>query len=154
MKFIMLVGLPGSGKSTFAESLKEQGYVVHSPDKIRNELNLHDIEDTKKVFNILYENIFNDMEQGKDIVYDSVNLIRRRRKEFLRLIKKYNYEKICYVFIVPLEICKERNDMRVGYSKVKDSEYLKMLNCFNPVFSDEGWDKIIYKLYEEKENNL
>ena len=37
-KFIMLVGLPASGKSTYAERLKEKGYHIHSSDKIREEL--------------------------------------------------------------------------------------------------------------------
>lgn len=36
--FIMLVGLPGSGKSTYAEELKREGYIIHSSDAIREEL--------------------------------------------------------------------------------------------------------------------
>lgn len=38
VEFIMLVGLPGSGKSTYAEKLKEKGYIIHSSDAIREEL--------------------------------------------------------------------------------------------------------------------
>ena len=34
-EFIMLVGLPGSGKSTCAEKLKKEGYMIHSSDAIR-----------------------------------------------------------------------------------------------------------------------
>lgn len=37
-KFIMLVGLPGSGKSTYAKKLEEEGYRIHSSDAIRKEL--------------------------------------------------------------------------------------------------------------------
>ena len=36
--FIMLVGLPASGKSTYAEKLRKDGYHIHSSDKIREEL--------------------------------------------------------------------------------------------------------------------
>ena len=37
-EFIMLVGLPASGKSTYAEKLKEKEYHIHSSDSIREEL--------------------------------------------------------------------------------------------------------------------
>ena len=37
-ELIMLVGLPGSGKSTYAAQYKVKGYHVHSSDDIREEL--------------------------------------------------------------------------------------------------------------------
>ena len=53
MKIIVFVGLPGAGKSTKAKEFESQGFIIHSPDTIRNELNIHEIERTKEVFNIL-----------------------------------------------------------------------------------------------------
>ena len=38
MEIIMLVGIPGSGKSTVAEQYIQQGYKVHSSDAIREKL--------------------------------------------------------------------------------------------------------------------
>ena len=35
MELIMLIGIPGSGKSTVAERYAEEGYRVHSSDAIR-----------------------------------------------------------------------------------------------------------------------
>ena len=43
---IMMCGLPGSGKSTYAEKLEEEGYIIHSSDKIREELG--DVNDQSK----------------------------------------------------------------------------------------------------------
>ena len=51
-------------------------------------------------------------------------------------------EKICYMFIVPVEICKRMN------LKIKDYEYDIMLNRFNPPLSDEGWDRILYEIHD------
>lgn len=150
MNFVMLVGIPGCGKSTFAKTFETQGYKIHSPDKIKNELNMHSVEEIKDVFNIVETNILKDMESNYDIVYDSTNLPRKRRIQFLDRIKKYNYKTICYVFIVPIDVCKQRNLKRTGYSFITDAEYKILLNIFNPPLSDEGWDKIIYKVYDGK----
>ena len=150
MKLIMMVGLPGAGKSTKSSEYAEKGYIVHSPDAIRNELNLHSNDDTQKVYDILHEHILADMNKGKDIVYDSTNLTRRRRLKFLNLIKKYDYEKICHVLLTPLDLCKERNSQRIGYSKVPDNELNRMSEMFTIPMSDEGWDKIILNINDSK----
>ena len=36
-ELVMLVGIPGCGKSTFSEGLKKKGYKVHASDEIRKE---------------------------------------------------------------------------------------------------------------------
>ena len=150
MKIIVLVGLPGAGKSTLAEEYRKQGYKIHSPDAIRNELHLHSLDDTQKVFDILKENLLADMTAGKNVVYDSTNLTRRRRMKFLDIIKDFDYEKICYVKLTSIDTCKNYNSQRVGYSRVPDREYNIMVNAFSLPMSDEGWDKIILDIQDEK----
>lgn len=150
MRLIMLVGLPGSGKSTKAEEYKKQGYIIHSPDAIRNELNLHSLNDTQKVFDILHERLLNDMNDGKDIVYDSTNLTRKRRMKFLDLIKNFNCEKLCHILIVDKSVCMNYNSQRTGYARIPDEYYELMLQRFNLPMSDEGWDKIILDIQDSK----
>ena len=95
--FIMLVGIPGCGKSTLTEKLKAEGYTIHSSDAIRNELDIHDPKKSSLIFDIMHKRIKADMEVGKDIVYDATNLSRKNRKNYLESIKRfYNYKKICY----------------------------------------------------------
>lgn len=139
----MLVGFPGAGKSTLAKEYENKGYVVHSPDSIRNELNLHSLDDTQKVFDILHERILVDMTAKKDIVYDSTNLTVRRRKKFLKLIKDFDYDKICCIVDTPLSICRYRNNKRTGYSKVEDEEYKIMEDVYEEPTYTESWDNII-----------
>lgn len=150
MRLVMLVGLPGSGKSTKTEEYKKQGYIIHSPDAIRNELNLHSLDDTQKVFDILHERILNDMNDRKDIVYDSTNLTRKRRMKFLDLIKKFNCEKLCHILIVDKSICMSYNYQRTGYARIPDEDYELMLQRFNLPMLDEGWDNIILDIQDSK----
>ena len=136
MTIVMLIGLPGSGKSTKAKEYESQGYVIHSSDAIRNELNLHSLNDTQKVFDILHERIIEDIKLGKDIVYDSTNLTRKRRMSFLEMIKNFKCIRICEVMLTSIEICRERNSKRIGYSRVTDKEYDILIDRFNFPMSD------------------
>lgn len=142
--FIMLVGLPGAGKSTIAQKLVQEGYVWHSTDNIRNELNIHEIERITEVLDILTSRLLDDMQAGKNIVYDSTNLSRRRRIKVLEQIECFNYKKICYVVDTDIDTCKERNSHRTGYSKVSDYEYDIMEHHYTKPTYKEGWDEIIY----------
>lgn len=142
MKFIMLVGFPGAGKSTIAKEYQKQGYVIHSPDAIRNELNMHKDEQIREVLDIMHNRMFEDMKQEKNIIYDSTNLSCRRRMKILRSIKQFNYEKICIILNTSLNICKERNSHRIGYSKVTDECYNIMQQVYKKPTLDEGWDII------------
>ena len=74
-KFIMLAGLPGSGKSTYAEELvRKEGFVVHSSDKIREELgDVNDQSKNEQVFTILHKRIKEDLRSGKNVIYDATN---------------------------------------------------------------------------------
>ena len=68
----MMVGLPASGKSTFAESLvltesnNNSKYVVHSSDKLREELygNASIQGDNNKLFSELHRRIKDDLRKG------------------------------------------------------------------------------------------
>lgn len=150
MTIVMLIGLPGSGKSTKAKEYESLGYVIHSSDAIRNELNLHSLNDTQKVFDILHERIIEDIKLGKDIVYDSTNLTRKRRMSFLEMIKNFKCIRICEVMLTSIEICRERNSKRISYSRVTDKEYDILIDRFNFPMSDEGWDIIKLNMNDDK----
>ena len=61
--FTMLVGIPGSGKSTWAENNKDiVNEVIQSSDELRKELgDINDQSKNEEVFNILHKRIKEDL---------------------------------------------------------------------------------------------
>ena len=149
-EFIMLVGLPASGKSTYAEKLRKKGFHIHSSDKIREELtgNINSQDKNTDVFTELHQRVKKDLQNGVSCVYDATNMNMKRRKAFLDEIKKYDCKKICVLFVVPVEVCKKRNQSRER--KVPDSVFDKMLKQFQCPYYYEGWDNIEIKWYGDK----
>ena len=148
-EFIMFVGLPASGKSTYAEKLKEKEYRIHSSDSIREELtgDANTQDKNIDVFATLHERIKNDLGNRISCVYDATNMSMKRRKAFLDEIKKYDCRKKCVLFVIPVEVCKERNANRER--KVPDEVFDKMIKQFNVPMRYEGWDEIEVVLDEE-----
>ena len=64
-RLILLVGIPGSGKTTLAKKIVERGFTCLSADPIREELYGAAIEqgDAKEVFKIFFERL-EDMIEG------------------------------------------------------------------------------------------
>ena len=148
-KMIMLVGLPGAGKSVYADGLKEKGYIVHSSDKIREELG--DVNDQSKnidVFNILHKRIKDDLENGKNVCYDATNLSRKRRMAFIRELKNIPCKKECVLIATPFEECLKQNNNR--NRKVPEKVINSMLQRFNIPITREGFDKVVV-YYPKKE---
>lgn len=142
LEFIMLVGIPASGKSTYANRLKENGYHIHSSDDVRVELSsdVNSQNINEKVFATLHKRIKNDLENGISCVYDATNMRMKRRISFLNEIKKYHCKKKCMLFVTPVGICKERNRKRER--KVPCHVFDKMLKQFQCPYYYEGWDEI------------
>ena len=139
---VMLVGLPASGKSTYAQEMVKHGYIWHSSDNIREEMALAPTgdKDNAVVFGILHSRITRDLKAGKDCIYDATNLSRKKRIAFLRSIEHIPCTKKCVMFIVPVYECKRRNALRER--TVPESVYDSMLKAFQPAYYFEGWNEI------------
>lgn len=141
-KFIMLVGFPGAGKSTFSSELAKKNYHVHSTDSIREEFGMHKPEQIDIILGIIRERIKMSSECHANIVFDSTNLSRKRRIEILNLPCLFNYNKICVIVDTPLEICKERNSYRTGYAKISEDDFKILEKVYRKPIYKEGWDYI------------
>lgn len=151
-KFIMLCGIPGCGKSTWAKTHKDElNAVIHSSDAIREELG--DVNDQSKntdVFQILHSRIKDDLSAGKNVVYDATNLHRRRRIHFLQNELRYIHcEKVCILFATPYELCLARNYTRDR--QVPEGVIARMYKLFETPWFSEGWDyiQIVWADYKE-----
>lgn len=141
-QFLMLVGLPGSGKSTYIKKYFNQNLKVHSSDAIREELSgdVNNQNINKQVFDLLHKRVKEDLKNGVSCVYDATNISWKRRKAFLESLNGINCWKVCHVIATPFEVCLEQNENRdrvVPYEVIE-----RMYMNFDIPFYNEGWDDI------------
>lgn len=146
---IMLIGLPGSGKSSFAKSKEKEGYTVFSSDSIRAELygDASVQDDPQRVFSILHSRIKEALLLGKNVIYDATNISSKRRMAFLQELKKIPCNKIAYWIWASYETCLARNEER--NIKVPEAAIKRMYKRFDPPAWWEGWDDIAFLLTEK-----
>lgn len=150
LAFYMMVGLPGSGKSTKAEQIKNEfGAQVFSSDALRKEKFGDEKvqKDATGIFKELLNRCAASLNSGYTTILDATNLSYKKRMEFLReLDRKVDkaFSKICILMATPYEICCERNRSR---ERVVPDEAMKRMYCsfYTPSYF-EGWDdiKIVY----------
>ena len=138
-KFIMMVGLPASGKSTYAHNLHMP---VVSSDEIRKAFG-YSQKEHDKTFKEVRLQIHLLAQSGKSFVYDATNLHRKYRMQILDIVSAYDpdYTCECIVMATPFLECKNRNAERTK-DKVPDEVLEKMLRYFQVPSCYEGWDKV------------
>ena len=104
-----MVGLPGSGKSTYAKTLTLDGkpYIIHSSDKLREELygDAAIQGDNNKLFAELHKRIKEDLRHGENVVYDATNIKKKNRIAFLRELEDIPCHKDCIVMATEYKAC-------------------------------------------------
>jgi predicted kinase len=152
--FNILVGPPLSGKSTYRKKLETMfsDLIIICRDDIVMELCDSDIYEEcfnsvnqKEVDKLLNDRLSNALMNRKNIVIDMTNLSVKRRKSFLSNVPS-DYVKIAHVFEWNYDTLVKRNDHR----KELENKYIpihvikSMVDSFQPVKKEEGFDKIIY----------
>lgn len=136
---ILLVGICGSGKSTYAKKYIEQhDNTIHlSSDSIRAELwgNEATQGNNNEVFSLMQSRAIEALNNGQSVVYDATNITRKDRSYIITLCPKF--AKIeAHVIFAPIETCIERDaarDRTVGKEVID-----RMLKRFQAVYYDEG----------------
>lgn len=155
-KFIMMVGLPGSGKSTWAKEYaktSENETVILSSDEIREELfgscgaDIQTAENHEKVFTTMFRRTKSALAEGKDVIYDATNLKKKHRIHLLRGLQDVQCLKVCQLLILPYEECVRRNNERE--STVPEKVMWKMYTGFQPPHDSEGWDYVSVEVWKE-----
>lgn len=150
--FILMCGIPGSGKTTKAKKIaKECSAVYISSDDLREELfeDATDQNHNEEVFTEMNKRTVKALKENKNVVYDSCNISRKRRMTIIRQFKRYNPKFICALCYNTYEKCLENNRKRERV--VPDDAVLRMMMNFYFPQKFEGWDEI--KIYIPKDMN-
>ena len=153
--FLMLCGLPASGKSTKSQELaKEFDATVFSSDALREEMfgDINDQEHNQELFVELHKRIKDCLNNGKNAIYDACNISYKRRMAFLAELKSIPCEKSCFLIATPYEECLKRNANRDR--KVPNHVIKKMYNNFDIPWYYEGWDSIEIEYSQGSENSF
>ncbi len=132
---VVLVGVSGSGKSTFAR--KHFGpYEVVSSDYCRGLVSddENDQDATKDAFDVLGYIVGKRLERGRLTVVDATNVQPNARRHLLAIAKEHDLLPVAIVLDVPDGVALERNrgradrDFGVGVVKRQSSQLHKTLN--------------------------
>ena len=99
-KLILLVGPPGSGKTTWCKE-KLSDYTRINQDE-------QDKEGHRELF-------FKALREGKNIIVDRMNFNVSQRRRYLDPAKAKSYNTEIIVFHVPMDVCLERCKSRKNH---------------------------------------
>lgn len=104
----ILVGPPGSGKSTFAKNCMETGFVRISQDDQGR-------DGHRKAFE-------SAIQEGRDIVVDRMNFDKNQRAPYINAAKNADYSVAITVFHEPREVCYKRIIAREGHPTINGNK--------------------------------
>lgn len=139
-RIVVLVGLPGSGKSTY---LERQGVTALSSDAVRVLLADDPTDQTihRRVFAVLRYLLRHRLEIGRPVTYvDATHLTPWERRPYIRLGQLYGCAVEALFFDVPVEVCRERNRRRDRV--VPDEALDRMAAKLVPPCVEEGFAKV------------
>ncbi|OJJ23337.1 polynucleotide kinase-phosphatase [marine bacterium AO1-C] len=114
LSLVLLVGVSGSGKSTFARQHFTK-YEIVSSDECRalvsNDENSKDA--TNDAFDLLYYIVGKRLKRGLLTVVDATNVQVASRKGLIALAREYHVLPTVIVLDMPQRVCEERNEQRV-----------------------------------------
>lgn len=148
-KLCLMIGVPGSGKSTFAKNhLLNITYI--SRDEIRFSLISDEDEYFAKeyeVFALYVQKIREGLMRGETVVADSTNLNEAARKKLFNAIgnkqfyEKYKVEKTFIYMDIPLTVCRVQNLLRTGRAVVPDRVIDSMYQKLEYPTKEEGFTR-------------
>ena len=141
-----LIGLPCSGKSTYAKKLNG---VKHSRDDIVMELyegnsynKAFENVDQKEVDRIFRERFEKSMLFREDIVIDRTNLTYKGRMKFVNQLRQNKYKIIYKVFLTDFDTIIKRNESRISKT-IPIEVFNTMMGSFKMPYDNE-FDEIEY----------
>ena len=148
--YIIIAGLPGSGKTRLAQRLKEKydAVVLASDDYKRietgpdgSETRITDYEQMKKDADAM-------LEKETSVIVQASCLTEKRRRFLLRDISSFRHKKNCYLTLRSYSAC--MRELEEKDSKIALTLLDNMYRSFEAPYFCEGWDDI-FVLYPDED---
>lgn len=148
---VVLVGIPGSGKTTYAHRLLARCpiLVYISPDAVREQLypgyalgqvDVRHIDD-HRVFRLAYGATAEALADGRSVLFDATSLTTHRRRRLLELARRHHATACARFFPLPLREALHRNALRPR--RVPAGTIAHMARLLAPPTRDEGFDRVV-----------
>lgn len=143
-KLYLTIGLPASGKSSFARSKQEQNpnLVRVELDELRREYGLTLKETPKKLIADRDNRVLKALKEGKDVICSDTNLSNKALRRLQSLAEQSKAE-VEYIDFrdVPVEECIRRDSNREESKRVGKEVILMMYSRFRPNLTIREQDK-------------
>lgn len=140
----VMVGISGSGKSTYANGLKTSlNAQLIETDSIRQELtgNAEDQTQNGRVFDVAKRRVDNALSQEKNTIIDATSLSVKDRKDWIEIGKANGAEVRAYFVDTPVDVAKRQNLKRTR--KVPEFVIDRQASKLSCPTKAEGFDSVI-----------
>ena len=128
---VIMIGIQGSGKSTFYHKYLANSYVRINLDTLK----------TRHQEELLISECIKD---GKSFAIDNTNPTRADRQRYIPLAQYAGYKVIGYFMESKLKTCIERNNQRTGTARIPTTAIAATSNKLQMPSYAEGFDEIYF----------
>jgi len=148
-KLYILIGVPGSGKSTWIKNCGIDAVILSTDDKIEAAA-----EAAGKTYNDMFKSVIGEAERqmhadavaafaaGHDVIWDQTNVTAKTRGKKLNRVPAH-YEKIAVYFNTPPEAELQRRLANRPGKTIPANIVMGMVSQLEMPTADEGFDRII-----------